>query len=112
MLRALLLCELIEQIDITVATATRPAGERHETVGALQKTSAVRHALDRLDDGSYGTCDACGTQIPVAELELEPTRAACAACAPGMERRLPCAATTGDRRFPHRWRPQHRRNRR
>lgn len=32
----------------------------------------VRSALERMDDGSYGTCAACGRQIEPARLEAVP----------------------------------------
>lgn len=38
-------------------------------------------ALRRLDDGSYGTCIACGDRISAARLEALPEAANCIACA-------------------------------
>jgi len=37
----------------------------------------VDAALQRLSDGTYGTCDTCGTAILAAELEVDPTRRLC-----------------------------------
>ena len=34
-------------------------------------------ALQRLDDGAYGTCVDCGKQIPAARLEVRPEAARC-----------------------------------
>ena len=34
-------------------------------------------ALQRLSDGSYGTCEACGAPIQGADLEADPTRRVC-----------------------------------
>ncbi len=40
----------------------------------------VQHALDRFDDGTYGTCEACGRPIPFERLEAIPQARHCVAC--------------------------------
>ena len=40
----------------------------------------VRAAEDRLIDGSYGTCQDCGTLIPVERLEILPYVRCCVSC--------------------------------
>ena len=47
----------------------------------LQQLAAVEAALVRLDEGSYGTCERCGTQIPGERMEVVPWAATCVACA-------------------------------
>lgn len=42
----------------------------------------VEHALDRLADGSYGTCEACGQSIDDADLALHPAGRHCPAHLP------------------------------
>ena len=37
----------------------------------------VEHALQRLDDGTYGTCEACGKPIPDERLEVLPATRFC-----------------------------------
>ncbi len=37
----------------------------------------VEHALRRLDEGTYGTCEACGRQIDSARLEALPATRFC-----------------------------------
>jgi DnaK suppressor protein len=37
----------------------------------------VEHALRRLDEGSYGTCEACGESIGEARLEAAPATRLC-----------------------------------
>ena len=37
----------------------------------------VEHALHRLDEGTYGTCEACGTRIPDERLEAMPAARFC-----------------------------------
>ena len=43
----------------------------------------VERALARLDDGSYGRCEACGASIADEDLAAAPARRFCPACAPG-----------------------------
>lgn len=38
-------------------------------------------ALKRIDDGDYGYCIACGEEIAVKRLELDPTAPTCISCA-------------------------------
>lgn len=40
--------------------------------------SDVAHALARLDDGTYGTCEACGRPMDEGLLELRPEARLCA----------------------------------
>ena len=37
-------------------------------------------ALKRVDEGSYGTCEACGGEIPVARLKAKPSVSLCVPC--------------------------------
>jgi DnaK suppressor protein len=41
----------------------------------------VEHALERLDEGAYGTCESCGREIPAARLEARPESTKCVECA-------------------------------
>jgi RNA polymerase-binding transcription factor DksA len=41
---------------------------------------ALRGALERLEDGSYGCCLACKRTIPQEALDMDPTRRLCDAC--------------------------------
>jgi RNA polymerase-binding transcription factor DksA len=40
----------------------------------------VEHALGRFNDGTYGTCEACGRPIPFERLEVIPQARHCVAC--------------------------------
>jgi DnaK suppressor protein len=40
--------------------------------------AGAERALERLDDGTYGTCEACGGPIDEGLLESAPTLALCA----------------------------------
>ncbi len=41
----------------------------------------VENALVRLEAGKYGTCEVCGSAIPVARLEVLPYTTVCVTCA-------------------------------
>jgi len=41
----------------------------------------VNEALDRIDQGTFGTCESCGTAIPAGRLDILPYARYCVACA-------------------------------
>jgi DnaK suppressor protein len=43
----------------------------------------IDRALAKLDNGTYGRCEKCGTEIPEARLEALPHAALCVACKSG-----------------------------
>jgi RNA polymerase-binding transcription factor len=50
--------------------------------GSLEVTEArTTRALQKLDEGTYGTCDACGKPIAPARLRVAPESALCIECA-------------------------------
>jgi DnaK suppressor protein len=50
--------------------------------GSLEVSQArVLRALEKLDDGTYGTCDACGRPIAPARLRFSPESVLCIDCA-------------------------------
>jgi RNA polymerase-binding transcription factor DksA len=55
--------------------------DREKDLSILEQIEAeladVEHALRRLDDGSYGTCEACGKVIDDARLEALPAARFC-----------------------------------
>lgn len=44
----------------------------------LQK---LKRALDKIDEGNYGTCLKCGDEIPVGRLKFMPWTTKCVKCA-------------------------------
>lgn len=48
---------------------------------ARDRLAEVDAALDRLTDGSYGTCAGCGRPIPDGRLAARPTATTCVGCA-------------------------------
>jgi RNA polymerase-binding transcription factor DksA len=53
--------------------------ERYETELAHSQRvlDDVDRALERLTEGTYGSCEACGAPIFGADLEADPTRRVC-----------------------------------
>lgn len=45
------------------------------------------HALERLDDGSYGTCESCGNPVGKLRLQAYPRATLCVSCKSRQERR-------------------------
>jgi DnaK suppressor protein len=64
-----------------VGDGTAMAVDRLTAVTAHQNLQGlldqVRAALARLDEGGYGTCEACGEAIPQARLEARPWATRC-----------------------------------
>jgi len=57
---------------------------------SLESTLArTERALRKLDEGSYGTCDACGQPIAPARLHAMPDSVMCLACAASKRRGQP-----------------------
>ncbi len=50
------------------------------SVSAESAAADIRDALDRLDGGTYGSCERCGNAIPIERLEAIPHARHCVAC--------------------------------
>ena len=55
-----------------------------DLAAAEAELDAVEHALQRLDDGSYGSCEVCGNALDDAQLAADPTARFCSAHLPGV----------------------------
>jgi|GEM_PF-258744 len=53
----------------------------------LDRINQVERALERLDEGNYGWCERCGTDIPVERLAAFPSATLCVSCKQIEERR-------------------------
>ncbi|MFY1699219.1 MULTISPECIES: TraR/DksA family transcriptional regulator [unclassified Solwaraspora] len=53
----------------------------------LDRINQVERALERLDEGHYGWCERCGTDIPVERLAAFPSATLCVTCKQLEERR-------------------------
>jgi RNA polymerase-binding transcription factor DksA len=47
---------------------------------AQEALADIKHALERLEDGTYGWCEGCGVSIPFERLEAIPSARLCVAC--------------------------------
>lgn len=48
---------------------------------SLDEMKQIRHALRRMDAGTYGKCETCGGRIAVGRLEALPFATTCVGCA-------------------------------
>lgn len=68
-----------------VGDGTTEAVERLATTATARSIAAsirdIDNALTRMDDGTYGTCEQCGTLIPPARMEALPATSRCVECA-------------------------------
>ncbi len=55
--------------------------ERQLDATSLMHVQRIEHAIERMDHGTYGTCEDCGTSIPIDRLRALPHTTLCVACA-------------------------------
>lgn len=67
-----------------VGDGTTEAVERIASTATARSLTAslaeVDRALAKIDEGTYGTCDVCGRQIPEERLEARPAASTCVGC--------------------------------
>jgi RNA polymerase-binding protein DksA len=72
-------------IDDNFADSASATSERAETIALVQQTRErlghIDHALKRMSDGTYGTCERCGNTIATPRLEARPMSVHCVECA-------------------------------
>ncbi len=71
-------------VDQASASATREL-TRFRSAMLDQRLAQVTEALQRLDAGTYGTCEVCGDRISRERLEVLPTATLCVADRQGLE---------------------------
>jgi DnaK suppressor protein len=80
-----------QQLDESHAIPDFAGGDRAAELESLEVDESVVaseanlmekiiHALERLDEGSYGVCEACKQPIPLPRLEAKPSVSLCVAC--------------------------------
>lgn len=66
------------------ADAAAATAERTEVIGIVESIkrmlTEIDAALARVEEGTYGTCAKCGTEIPKARLEFRPESIHCVDC--------------------------------
>jgi RNA polymerase-binding protein DksA len=62
--------------DMATITVDRELDEGLEE-SATQMLALIEHAITRLDDGTYGTCERCGEAIAAERLRARPWAAFC-----------------------------------
>ena len=66
------------------ADAAAATAERSEVLGIVENLHDllvdVDAALEKVDEGTYGTCEDCGTEIAPARMEFRPTSRYCVDC--------------------------------
>ncbi len=71
----------LSSVDQHQADTGTETFEREKDLSILETVESeladVEHALRRLDDGTYGTCEACGQAIDEARLEAMPAARLC-----------------------------------
>lgn len=78
--------EVIDQAEVAERREREDVGEA-EATRDHDELVAVRAALARMDDGSYGECIDCGVDIGFARLSAQPAAARCLPCQEKAERR-------------------------
>jgi DnaK suppressor protein len=67
-----------------IGDGTLEAVERLNQIGIgnrlEERLERVRRALDKIDEGTYGICDACGDPIDPRRLEVAPESTVCVGC--------------------------------
>ena len=75
----------IAGIDEGFADSAAATSERAEAMAfittARERLAEADEALQRMDEGTYGTCASCGQEIPEARLEARPMSVTCVSCA-------------------------------
>ena len=66
------------------ADAAAATAERTEVLGIVENTKHmlddVDAALEKVSDGTYGTCESCGKEIGAARMEFRPMSRLCVDC--------------------------------
>jgi RNA polymerase-binding transcription factor DksA len=69
---------IVDENFADIAQVSAEQGEQHALAAQLrEQLDDVEHALGRLDDGTYGTCEVCGEAIGEARLEVMPATRYC-----------------------------------
>lgn len=66
------------------ADSAQVTAERSQHISLVEQLRSRRDdiilALKKIDDGTYGKCESCGTDIPLERLEAVPAATLCVTC--------------------------------
>jgi RNA polymerase-binding protein DksA len=97
----------LRELGLESACSTTAADEPRIQVAAAVRTAAeaaladIDAALQRLKNGSYGTCEQCETAIPLERLEMQPMSRLCIHCQHAAETRQPATTRRAADATPH-----------
>lgn len=72
----------LARMDAMQVQAMLLAAERRRSA----RLDQLHHVLQRIEDGEFGWCEACGEEIAEGRLRVDPTARLCVACARAQER--------------------------
>lgn len=78
-------CSFADEVDGIQASESREIGFATREL-VLQRVNRLSAALDRMNEGEYGTCVECDEPISVARLEAMPEVQTCVRCQDRLER--------------------------
>ena len=81
--------DYIEDAGEQAEQRARRTVRRAEQERDISELRAIAGARERMAHGTYGQCVDCGTDIPIARLEIEPWAARCIPCQQRSERTPP-----------------------
>jgi RNA polymerase-binding protein DksA len=71
-------------VDEGFADSAQATAERSELIAVEEQHESLHKeivaALARIEEGSYGQCQNCGSEIPAERLDAVPTTALCVSC--------------------------------
>jgi DnaK suppressor protein len=80
--------QLADEVDVSQVNEVRQMTFATRSLLA-ERTNRLAEALERLRDGSYGTCQECGEAIVPARLKVMPEVTTCVRCQDRLERMSP-----------------------
>ena len=80
-------------LDLALRDGEREASFQIAEI-ATSAVERINEAIDRIERGSYGTCEMCGHAIPAARLRALPSATLCVKCKSELERDASARAAT------------------
>jgi DnaK suppressor protein len=86
--------QLADEVDVSQVNERREMAFATRSLLA-ERTNRLAAALERLRDGTYGTCQECAEAISPARLKAVPEVTTCVRCQDGLERMSPHLTVVG-----------------